>query len=217
MKKALKDIVLSNPTSELIRANLEAWEHSQKEQKYPVQEKALNFLFEEACPRHDDLQQVIIKVSALNDFYSTNIFDTYSVAKHIHSIQGVAERLTKGDLTLVNDLARLTIKGKEKNFYSFASKYCSHHKPDLYPIYDYYVAEVVIYYRNKDQFANFKRNDLREYSKFVEIIRKYKVHYNLDKKYSLRDIDIFLWRIGRAVFPKRYKKIGPIWAVKKTE
>ena len=36
---------------------------------------------------------------------------------------------------------RYNINGKKKNLYSFASKYCSHHNPEAYPIYDSYVDE----------------------------------------------------------------------------
>ena len=36
--------------------------------------------------------------------------------------------------TLVNDIAKITINGKDKYFYSFATKYCSHHFPIIFPI-----------------------------------------------------------------------------------
>jgi hypothetical protein len=34
----------------------------------------------------------------------------------------IDERLKAGDEMFVNDIARITINGKEKNFYSFATK-----------------------------------------------------------------------------------------------
>jgi hypothetical protein len=202
MGKNENDVVLLTPSSKLVKQNLSAWKNSKKEPKYPVQEKALNFLFQKACPRHNDLQQVIIKVSALNDFYSTNIFDTYSVATHIRSVRDVKGRLERGDLSLVNELACVKIGGRDRNFYSFASKYCSHHKPDSYPIYDYYVAKVLMYYRDKSRFFGFTKEDLKKYGTFVEVIKKFRTYYKLDN--SLREIDLFLWRTGREKFPRTY-------------
>lgn len=202
MEKNENDVGLPTPTSELVEQSLSEWKNSKEEPKYPVQEDALNFLFEKACPKHDDLLQIIIKVSALNDFYSTNIFDTYSVATHIRSVRDVKERLERGDLSLVNELACVKIGGRDRNFYSFASKYCSHHKPDSYPIYDYYVATVLMYYRDKSRFFGFTREDLRKYGTFVEVIKEFKTHYKLDN--SLREIDLFLWRTGRENFPRTY-------------
>lgn len=43
-------------------------------ENYALQESALNKLFYWAYPDNKDIDDVLIKVSALNDFYSTNIF-----------------------------------------------------------------------------------------------------------------------------------------------
>ena len=91
---------------------------------------------------NDNLQNILIKCSVLNDFYSTNIFKIYPVVKHILSLN-VDKRLEANDVTLVDDIAKVTIGDLEKNFYSFASKYCNHHKPLEYPIYDSYVERVL--------------------------------------------------------------------------
>ena len=52
-------------------------------ENYVNQEKALNKLFFDLCRRNDNIEDILIKCSTLNDFYSTNIFDIHSVAKHI--------------------------------------------------------------------------------------------------------------------------------------
>ena len=77
------------------------------------------------CPENTDMSDILLKVAALNDFYSTNIFSVYPVAKHILSL-GIDERLKVGDVTLVSDIQKVNINGVGKNFYSFATKYCSH-------------------------------------------------------------------------------------------
>ena len=87
-------------------------------------------------------------------FYSTNIFKIYPVAKHILNLN-IDERLKSGDPTLVDEIAKINIGGKEKYFYSFASKYCSHHNQLDFPIYDSYVHKVLKNYRNDDMFFEF--------------------------------------------------------------
>jgi len=105
----------------------------------------LNKLFFETYPLNNDLDDVLIKVCSLNDFYSTNIFSPFSVAKHIVSL-GIDESLARNDLEIVNIIAKVKMNGgKIKNFYSFATKYCSHHKPTVYPIYDSYVDKMLMY------------------------------------------------------------------------
>ncbi|AJD01244.1 hypothetical protein [Campylobacter lari] len=111
-----------------------------------MQEKALEKLFTKTYPKNNDMDDILIKASSLNDFYSTNIFSIFPVAKHIKNLK-IDESLENGDLTLVSKIANVKINGVNKNFYSFASKYCSHHKPLIFPIYDYYVDKVLITFK----------------------------------------------------------------------
>ncbi len=195
--------IIPTPSPQIIKEHLNIWDTSVDGKKYPLQEKALNFLFTKACPSHTDMTHVILKVSTLNDFYSTNIFDTYSVAQQILSIKNVKERLLQGDLKLVNEVAKVSIKGKVINFYSFASKYCSHHNPNKFPIYDSYVEKMLIHYKNSDQFTSFKNSELRQYEIFWNAINTFKNFYSLNE-FTLRDVDVFLWQAGKEFFPKKY-------------
>lgn len=74
-------------------------------EKYYNQERALNNLFFDLCPKNDDIEDILLKCSTLNDFYTTNIFDINAVANHILSLE-IDERLEKGDLSLVEDIAK---------------------------------------------------------------------------------------------------------------
>jgi len=119
-------------------------------ENYALQESALNKLFYQTYPDNKDIDDVLVKVSVLNDFYSTNIFSPFKVAKHIIDLD-IDERLAAGDVALVNEIARVDMdNGTVKNFYSFATKYCSHHKPLDYPIYDSYVDKLLCYFRDID-------------------------------------------------------------------
>ena len=169
---------------------------------YVNQENALDKLFFNLCPENKDMSDILIKCSSLNDFYSTNIFKVHNVAKHFLN-QKIDERLAVGDLNLVMDLANIEINGKRFFFYSFATKYCSHHRPDIYPIYDSYVNKLLKYFRNRDGFMVFKEANLKEYSSYYNIIQSFKSFYGL-QEFSVKQIDKYLWQLGKKAY-NRYK------------
>ncbi len=194
-------IDMPDPSSEQVEHYLRVWDELEN---YHLQEDALDKLFFTLCPENTDMSDILLKVVALNDFYSTNIFSVYPVAKHILSLN-IDDRLKAGDVTLVSDIQKITINEVERNFYSFATKYCSHHRPMDFPIYDSYVEKVLCYFRNRDKFASFKTPDLKNYAKFKEILIDFRSFYGLDK-YNLKEIDKYMWQLGKKHFPKNYKK-----------
>lgn len=187
------------PDSNILKEYLTNWATLEN---YKLQEKSLGLLFHQLCPKNDKIEEVLLKVSALNDFYSTNIFDTFSVAKHILSCN-IDSDLDDNKIDLVDIIAPVTIKGKTRKFYSFASKYCSHHKPEIYPIYDSYVEKMLMHFKKIDKFEKFKKEDLKSYPRFIAVIEKFKSHYYLND-FSLREIDIYLWLAGKQYFPNKY-------------
>lgn len=193
------DIEIPKPSVEQVDLYIKKWTELES---YRLQEEALNKLFLELCPKNRELIDVLLKVSTLNNFYSTNIFSVYPVAKQISSLD-IDSRLEKGDLTLVRDIQYVEISGIQKNFYSFATKYCSHHNPSDYPIYDSFVDEVLRYFKYRDNFTEFKSSDLKDYVKFRNILIDFSRFYGLDQ-YSLKEIDKYIWQIGKEYFPKNY-------------
>jgi len=172
---------------------------------YVCHERALNDLFFNLCPQNKTIESIILKISVLNNFYSTNIFDVYGVAKHYMNFD-IDERLQREDETLVDDLARVTLKDDKKwHFYSFATKYCSHHKPLAYPIYDRYVSEVLKFFRSRDGFCQFKNAELMQYHSFKSIIDQFKRFYGLDQ-FSYKQIDQYIWQLGKDYYKRSYKK-----------
>ena len=127
----------------------------------------------------------------------------YPVAKHILSLN-IDSRLQNGDISLVDEIKRVQMNNKIINNYSFATKYCSHHNSLDYPIYDSYVDEILRYFRNTDNFSKFSNDDLKNYAKFKTILIDFKSFYNLDE-YNLKQIDQYLWQLGKEHFNK-YKK-----------
>lgn len=91
------------------------------------------------------------------------------------------------------------------NFYTFATKYCSHYQPTKYAIWDSYVDEVLRYFRDVDGFCDFGREDLRTYPVFESVLHKFAAFYGLEM-YTLKDLDRYLWQLGKDKFPqKRYQ------------
>ena len=143
-----------------------------------------------------------MKAATLNDFYSTNIYSIYPVAKHILELD-IDRSLAVGRVDLVDDIQTVMVRWKEMHFYSFASKYCSHHNEKDYPIYDSYVDEVLRYFRNRDSFARFKNIELKEYARFKDLLLKFRAFYGLEQ-FSLKEVDKYIWQLGKEYFPKTY-------------
>ena len=190
---------IPQPTKTEVEKYLNKWKSLEN---YVLQEKSLDKLFFYTYPNNNDIAEILVKCSSLNDFYSTNIFSIFPVAKHILDLN-IDERLRSGDAELVNDIAKISIGGKERTFYSFATKYCSHHFPNDFPIYDSFVEKVLLHFKKADGFVEFSKDDLKTYKKFKEILFLFKKHYGIDE-YSLKDIDRYLWLLGKDYFPRKY-------------
>lgn len=190
-------IDIPKPTCKTVEMYLQQWNTLEN---YVMQENSLDKLFFDLIPENNCIEDILIKCSTLNDFYSTNIFSIFPVAKHILQLD-IDKRLKEGDLTLVNDIAE--VKELNRRFYSFASKYCSHHNPEQFPIYDSYVSKVLMHFKKIDKFAKFTSNDLQDYIRFREILDEFKVYYSLEQ-YSLKELDKYLWLLGKEYFKKQY-------------
>ena len=195
-----QDQIIPKPRIDEIEKYIRKWDALEN---YTLQENALEKLFNRTYPKNTEIEDVLIKVSSLNDFYSTNIFSPFTVAKHIVTLN-MDERLEESDASLVNDIARVKMdNGNVINFYSFATKYCSHHKPYDYPIYDSYVGKILRHYRNEDKFYDFKTVELKEFPVFKDILIAFRSFYGLED-YTLKDIDRYLWQLGKEKFPNKY-------------
>jgi hypothetical protein len=100
-------------------------------------------------PGNKDAVDVRTKVSAVNDRDIGNLGIMENVVGHIHNLN-IDERLKKNDLTLVEDIAKVTVGSQNHQLLHFASVYCNFHKPDVYPIYS-------------EQYLDFYRRYITEY------------------------------------------------------
>lgn len=197
-----EQLPVPTPSEKQVDFYLALWRHLDS---YKYQEAALKKLFIDLCPNNIDIEDILIKASALNDFYSTNIYSIYPVAAHIKEKQ-IDGLLQEGKRSLIDAIRRVTVGEKKRDYYSFATKYCSHHKPEVYPIYDSYVDRVLRYFRDKKFISNFATDDLKNYEIFCKTLEEFMDKCQFKKEYSLKQIDQYLWQLGKDCFPKNYKK-----------
>ncbi len=195
--------MLENPNKELVETYLTKFNN---DLRYNSGDKAIIKLFDK-FPTNTNIEDIILKISVINDLYSTNIFGTFKLAEHILRIE-IDKDLKTNNPNLVHKIAtghgiQLKKNNKEINFYSFATKYCNWHKKDFYPIYDLFVDKIIRQYRKQDNFYKFKNEELKNYKKFIEIIENFKSYYNFSD-FGLKEIDKFLWIYGKEKFPTKY-------------
>lgn len=183
-----------NPSKKEVQKYLDEWK---KDTKAVNQAKCVKRLFTETYPNNDKIDEILVKVATLNDYYSTNILATYTVAEHILSIKDIDKRLKDGDMDLVAEIAKNKINGTIYNFYVFATKYFAIHN-DNFPIYDSKVGAALRFFRSLPEEFDFNNEDLLDYKKFCEIINDFRTIYNL-QDISMTELDNYLWQLGRSL------------------
>jgi hypothetical protein len=191
---------LTTPTEELVRAACEEFDRDD-----PAIEQALTELFDQ-YPDNSDLRHVLLKVVALNSLYSTQI-SVYSetipnvmdVSRHIYqNYHEIDLALAAGSPEIVDWIASVKVSGKKDRYYfSFATKYCGWHKPELYPIWDSRVDRYVGCLKGQPRFAEFFNTgkDHWSYPQFRKLMTIFRDCYGLGSC-TFKDIDKFLWIYG---------------------
>ena len=187
------------PSNEQVSKYLEKWDSNVK---YVTQESSLKKLFTETYPKNVDMYEILIKVCSLNSLYSTNIFYPFAVAQHIYDLN-IDQRLSNGDQSLVNEIALVTVdpRKKPRNLFSFATKYCSHHFPKSYSIYDNFVEKTLVHFKKEDNFFQFYNYELKIYPKYHAVLKHFIRHYGLER-FDRKQIDMYLWQVGKEKFSK---------------
>lgn len=183
------------PTNKLVDKYVEK---SKKEKQFYMTDGAISNLMQK-FPENKIFEDILLKVTVINSLYSTNIFGIMKVAEHILELN-LDSSLFKGEPDVVHQIAQghgiSKPKGNgDRNFYSFASKYCSWHNPDKYPIYDSYVSSILNEYRKGYQDFQFEPEELKNYTKFKQIVENFKSHFSL--RHPVKEIDKFLWLYGQ--------------------
>jgi hypothetical protein len=189
------DANLQRPTPELVNHYVSQFE----EDRYTsAADEALSLLYA-AYPENACLAEVLLKVAALNSLYSTNIYAITAVAQRIVDLQ-IDARLREPDLSLVEEIALVEVGGKKRRNYSFATKYCSWHEPEMYPIYDWYSERLLWAYQEKWRFSEGRRKEWQNsYPSYACAHAAFRRHFGLEE-YSAKQVDKFLWRYAKELF-----------------
>lgn len=191
------EAALTAPTADLVRAAC-----TEFDRENVVTEKALTDLFA-AYPANVDPSRVLLKVVALNSLYSTRILAVLKLAHHIAD-QGPAldAALAAGSPDAVQAIARIGNGDRDFTFYSFATKYCNWHKPNLYPIYDSRVDKYLWFLKKEGLFqsqALSQQQDLHSYPQFCLAMTAFREQFGLGS-FTFKQIDKFLWSQGESIW-----------------
>lgn len=112
--------------------------------------------------------EVWTKVTLINSLYSTNIYDTYSVAKRIIENKKFDELVLSEDVSCREKAFRWIEESKlgtgenTRRLTSFASKYCSFHNKEGYAIYDQYVVNVLAILKKQGKVSYTSQESLKK-------------------------------------------------------
>jgi hypothetical protein len=159
-------------------------------------------------PDNTNQAHVLLKVVTLNSLYSLLIRvnsqylptdrkyapTVYDVARHIVELK-IDAALSRADEALIDRIATVKVAGRNHYYYSFATKYCSFHRPESYPIFDSRVKEYLWQLRNQGGLRQFQQQVLWNYPELKRIIDEMRDQYSL-QGFSYKQIDAFLYLEG---------------------
>jgi hypothetical protein len=181
------DMKIPCPTADYMRSRILLFDENPR---YFGADATVKLVFEQ-WPYNSDPRHILTKVVVLNRLYSTGILNEYAVAEHIMQSK-IDSRLVGGDLSLVNDVAGVSFSERKISFLSFSSKYCAWHQPDKFQIFDSFVEYMLWEYQSNFTFSKFRRKELRDYTKYVQIVGDFCSHFGLSG-FSRKEVDKFLW------------------------
>ncbi|MCR4846153.1 MAG: hypothetical protein K5865_05380 [Eubacterium sp.] len=175
--------------------------------------------------------KVLIKVTTLNSLYGAGLHDSIgsktidviTMAKHI-----LLEPRFDGWLKSENENDHLKAysyieSGKSdardehyNNCYSFASKYCSWHRPDIFPIWDTTVRENLHHFimandissaKEVEEWDKINNSNFNNYMVFYKVFIRFKDYINdkirkendKNQEYTVKELDKFLWQYSRKI------------------
>jgi len=170
-------------------------------------------------PNNQREEEVLLKVAVLNTLYAAGVLGVYRMAHHLVLKRSrlLDKYLRSGNPEAVTIVRRghgiRTKNGKERDFYSFATKYCHWHRPDAYPMYDSYV-EVSL-----DRLAGFLKLDRlmqdldqRRFSEFKRLVDEVRKRVGW-RRSGYKHFDQALWVLGQVLEgdaePRLRKAVGP--------
>lgn len=184
---------------------------------YTRDEGFLDNLFTEECRGNTHEPAVFTKVAALDSLYATYILKGHhgvivdalcqlgnSLDKELeHGEEGAVGRIV---VAINNELKAKKLR--KRNYYSFATKYCSFHNFSGYSLFDTHARttlEDILKLSPSDFGGKEKVRQLESYPKLHEAIGRLITDNGL-KKFGRRGVDHYLWIRGREEAAKRRRE-----------
>lgn len=196
-----QQVNLLQPSVSLVKEYLKKFAN---DERYSVADDAIVKLITQYSD-NNKLEHVLLKAVTINTLYSTNVLAIFEMAKYIHHLK-IDKAIQKGDYSIVHKIAQehsiaySKKTGNPTNFYSFATKYCSWHNLTKFPIYDYFASKVIAQYNQ--QYKYVEKLNLKDYPSLVSVITAFQERHGL-QQFSFKEIDKFLWILGKEKFPKK--------------
>lgn len=177
----------------------------EKIERYCLADCTISKIIEQAS-ENDKIEDVLAKVVLINSLYGTAIFDVIKIAKHIQlKGEGIDNKIKKGDLSVIDVIRKYhgikTQNDKERNLYSFATKYVSSHAPEKYPIYDNLVERLLRELNHTHKFYNpFTKEALKDYKTLKLVIDSLIKYLGSGEDYKYKKIDQALWLYAKYLY-----------------
>lgn len=134
-----------------------------------------------------DEHACLIKASAINQLYGTNVYALVNLATHVSEVMETPDRVD-----LVETLARVVVQDKERRHLSFASKFAHFFvDKDAYPIFDSYAVHGLRVHLSG---TNLSTDTTPRYADFVAALNALTRLSGLSC--SGRELDRYLWLSG---------------------
>jgi hypothetical protein len=196
--------VACEPTPEGVFAACERFDREND-----LTERALAELFGQ-YPGNENDAHILLKVVALNGLYHTQILALHDVANHIYERgKDIDSALRVGSPEIVDTIAEVVIPATERtrHNWSFATKYCSWHRPDSYPIWDSRVSAYLRWLTQKPSGSFLLKNpdNWKRYGEFVEMVHNLRRVCGLGE-FSFKQIDKFLYTEGEKLIAEKERR-----------
>lgn len=169
------------------------WEIFQDEKMY-FENDVRNWELFQDIPQNTNIDDIITKVSAINDGDVRRFSGVKEISDHIFNLN-IDERLAKGDLALVDDIAKV---GNSQPFLEFASLYCNYHFPRLYPIFSKQHLDIFVkYIRNLN--LDYDPDQVGTYPVFCAVLNDFVKRLHLGDKMNYLEMRKFGWLYGDTI------------------
>lgn len=153
--------------------------------------------------RDDSHRADVVKkqIHLLNGFYHTRV-PVVPMQEVLIGLQN-SEQWDDWIKNGAEDAVRIIAECNGKNYFSFATKYCCFLNSDKFPIYDSMSIKALKMLDNQKSFLDdkidFEKIRIgKEYGKYRCIVNSFMKKFKLnDKKINYKDIDKFLWLVGK--------------------